>query len=473
MLSKKKGTYMKKIFKNLKEENHHYLKLMGVIFASIVFFLVFSNIGIVRAALKKVLNVFTPLIVGFCFAFIFNIPLRLLETKIFGKLTRKGGKIWNKIKRPLCLTISMLSVFALVAILLAFVIPEFIQTCEKFFELLPSAMTDLTASINGLLARFDMENSNSFQIDWNMISSWALELLDQNQSQIAQSAVEIITGLFNTVLNFILGLVFSIYLLASKESLGRLMKSFVYSIMKRETAKKLISFVVLANKAFTGFVTGQCIEVLLIGVLCFIGMLIFQMPFAIMVSCIIAFTAFIPVFGPFIGTAIGAFLILVESPAKALAFVIFIIILQQLESNIIYPKIMGKQVGLPGIWVLIAVTIGGGLFGMLGILVSVPICSVLYTLFDKWIKKRLEERNICHKSMSHDSSEPKSIIEEIENYEFEEEYQDDFEDDVYTDEGEIRHSFYTSVKKAEATTEASDIDDTAGTADVESTEEKS
>jgi predicted PurR-regulated permease PerM len=163
--------------------------------------------------------------------------------------------------------------------------------------------------------------------------------------------------------------------------------------------------------------------------MCAVGMLIFKMPFIAMVTCVISFTAFIPVFGPLIGTAIGAFLILVESPAKALGFVIMMIILQQIESNVIYPKIMGKQVGLPGIWVLVAVTLGGGFFNMIGVIISVPTCSVLYTLFDKWIKKRLEERNICHKSMSHDSSDPKSIIEEINEYEFEKDIQESFADD--------------------------------------------
>jgi hypothetical protein len=166
-----------------------------------------------------------------------------------------------------------------------------------------------------------------------------------------------------------------------------------------------------------------------------------------MVSCVIAFTAFIPVFGPFIGTAIGAFFILIESPIKALWFVIFIIILQQLESNIIYPRIMGKHVGLPGIWVLAAVTIGGGLFGVVGIIVSVPVCSVIYTLFDRWIKKRLEERNISHKTMSHDSSEPKSLIDELSQYEFQEGYEDDFQDDVYTDDGELQKAYRPSFRK--------------------------
>ena len=437
--------------KKIKAEDHHYIKMFFVIAAAILFFVLISNIGTVRTVIDKILAVLSPIVVGLCLAFIFNLPLRFLEEKIFGKLTRGDSKVWAKLKRPVCLLLSFLFVISILTALLSFVIPEFIDTCKKFFAALPAAMVELNASINAMLTHFHLEGAESnFTIDWSMVSKWALDIINSNQSQITQGAIGIVTSVFTTLFNFILGFVLSIYILASKESLGRLLKSLIYSIMKRERAKKLISLVVLSNKAFSGFVAGQCTEVLLIGVLCFIGMLIFQMPYAIMVSCIIAVTAFIPVFGPFIGTGIGAFLILVESPIKALWFVIFIVILQQLESNIIYPRIMGKHVGLPGIWVLIAVTIGSGLFGMMGIIVSVPICSVLYTLFDKWIKQRLEERNICHRSMSHDSSEPKNLIDEIKQYEFEDDYADDYddlEDDVYTDDGEIRHKYYKNIKE--------------------------
>lgn len=447
---------MKKKNNLFKKEDHHYLKMMGVIFASILFFVVLSNLGIVMGSLKKIGNVFLPLTIGLALAFILNMPLKFFENKVFGRLTRKDGKIWSKLKRPLCLILSLAVVFSIIIVLLSFVIPEFIKTCEKFFVALPGAMAKITASFTAWLQEMHIASFlGPISIDWSSISTWALDLIGKNQSLITSGALGFVTGLFTSVINIILAVVFSIYILASKEALGRLMKSFVYSIMKRERAKKFISLVVLSNKAFSGFISGQCIEVLLIGVLCFIGMLIFQMPYAIMVSCIIAFTAFIPVFGPFIGTAIGAFLILIESPIKALWFVVFIIILQQLESNIIYPKIMGKHVGLPGIWVLISVTIGGGLFGIVGIVTSVPICSVLYTLFDRWIKRRLEERNICHRSMSHDSSEPKSIIDEMSFYEFESEYEDDFtdDDDVYTDDGDLRKIYDTpesaSVKNGE------------------------
>jgi predicted PurR-regulated permease PerM len=192
--------------------------------------------------------------------------------------------------------------------------------------------------------------------------------------------------------------------------MGKLAKSILYAVIPRDKARTVISIVTLSNRAFMGFVTGQCVEVILIGVLCFIGMLIFGMPHPLMVSCVIAVTAFIPVFGPVVGSVIGAFLILIVDPMKALWFLIFIIVLQQLESNIIYPRIMGKHVNLPGVWVLVAVTIGGGLWGMIGIVVSIPLCSVFYTLFQKWLIKRLEDRNVCHVTMSHDSSEPNFIF---------------------------------------------------------------
>ena len=429
-------------------ENQKYLKSLAVILVAILFFVIISNISTVGNALSKILSVFSPLILGLCIAFVINLPLRFLEERVFGKLTRKNGKVWSKLKRPLCLTLSVLFLLSVITVFLSFVVPELIKTGQKFFTTLPTAMEGISATIDETLVKLHLDVIfPDLTIDWNSISAWALSIIDNHSNSIAQGALGIVTTLFNTVLNLVLGFVFSIYVLASKESLGKLAKSVIYSIMKRERARKLISVVVLSNKAFSGFISGQCTEVLLIGVLCFIGMLIFRMPYAVMVSCVIAFTAFIPVFGPFIGTAIGAFFILIESPIKALWFVIFIIILQQLESNIIYPRIMGKHVGLPGIWVLAAVTIGGGLFGVVGIIVSVPVCSVIYTLFDRWIKKRLEERNICHKTMSPDSSEPKSLIDELSQYEFQEGYEDDFQDDVYTDEGELQKAYRPSFRK--------------------------
>ncbi len=405
---------MKKFNKKLSSDNLHYLKILGIVLAAILFYAIISNLSIFFGGLSFIWNVFIPVTLGLCIAFVLNMPLRFFENRVFGKLTRANGKVWSKLKRPLCLTLSTLTILSLLVLLLSFVIPQFIATCADFFLKLPEYMEHLSATARQFIIRFNLPiDLNAVTVDWNMVSAWALQLFDANGQTITQSAIEIISGLVNGIVNIVLGFVISIYILASKEKLGKLAKSVLYSVMKRDKARKFISVIVLSNKAFTGFVAGQCVEVGIIGVLCFIGMLIFRFPHALMVSCIIAVTAFIPIFGGIIGAMIGAFLILLVNPSKAVWFLIFIIILQQLESHIIYPRMMGKHVSLPGIWVLLAVTVGGGLFGVPGIIISVPLCSVLHTLLEQWIIKRLEERNICHRSMSHDSSEPNSIINEM------------------------------------------------------------
>ena len=180
---------------------------------------------------------------------------------------------------------------------------------------------------------------------------------------------------------------------AQKEGFGRQAKKSALAIFGAERAKKIVSFADFTNNVFTKFVTGQLTEACIIGVLCFVGMSIFRMPYAGIVSILVGFTALIPIFGAFIGTGIGAFLILLENPIKAFWFIVFIIVLQQLEGNLIYPRVVGKSVGLPGIWVLAAVTIGGGLFGVVGMLFSVPVCSVMYVLFREFVNKKNKEYN--------------------------------------------------------------------------------
>ncbi len=392
-----------------KSENTHYFKILGIVFAAIGFYAIVNNLGAVGGIISNILGVFSPVIIGLCIAFILNLPLRFFENRLFGKLTRKGGKVWTKLKRPVCLLLSVLAVFSIFGVLLPFVIPKLITSLISFFENLPAAMEKLVAYINDLAVRFNLP-IEGFEIDWSTISSTALSFLNQNGGGIAEGAIGFVSSFLTAIVNFILGFALAMYILASKETLGKLVKSSIYAIMKREHARKFIAVSILANKAFTGFISGQCIEVIVIGLLCFIGTIFFIPSSALLVSCIVAVTAFIPIFGPFIGTAIGAFFVLVDySFVRALIFVVFIIVLQQIESNVVYPKIMGKHVGLPGIWVLVAVTLGGGFFGLFGILVSVPVCSVLYALYDKWMIEKLNEKKICHRSMTHDSTEPKEL----------------------------------------------------------------
>lgn len=437
----------------------HYLNILKIVCVAILFYVIISKLVTVSifSAISFLFSVLSPLIIGLSIAFILNLPLKFFETKVFGKLTRKNGKIWSKLKRPVCIIISLLLVLSFVIALLAFIIPEFIDTCTRFFLKLPDNMTNIEGMLRDLATRFNLPiDPNVIRIDWDSVSAWALTFFSNNSSNIAQGAINILTTLFDGIVNFVIGFVFSIYVLSSKEALGKLAKSFLYSVMKREHARKFVSVVLLSNKAFAGFISGQCIEVLLIGALCFIGMLILQFPYAIMISSIVAITAFIPIFGGVIGSVIGALLIFVEDPIKAIWFLVFVIVLLQVESNVIYPKMMGKHIGLPGIWVLIAVTLGGGLFGPVGILLSVPICSVLYTLFERWIIKRLEERNICHRSMSHDSSEPKSIIEEMNEFEFEEEFSDDMYEVILEEKDQAAQAQAESTASEEEKAEANE-----------------
>ena len=192
-------------------------------------------------------------------------------------------------------------------------------------------------------------------------------------------------------MSFVIAFVFAIYLLLQKETLIRQLKKLIYAYMRKDFAEKLLKIAKTSNNIFANFTTGQFTEALILGFLCFIGMLILQIPYALTISVLIAFTALIPIVGALIGTAVGVLLILAVSPLKAVVFVIFLLILQQIEGNIIYPKVVGNSVGLPGIWVLVAITIGGSLWGIVGMLVSVPLVSVLYTILRDNVNQKLQE----------------------------------------------------------------------------------
>ncbi len=392
------------------------MKIILIIFSSILFTVVIANLGLVFSGISVFVDVISPFIIGLCLAFILNIPLRLIEEKCFAPLNRKCGKVWKRLKRPVSLLLSILCVLIIIALLLVIIIPQFKETIEGFAVSLPEYMDALNEKISDLTFKLTGKESAGFKIDWETVSKMLIEFANKEDSDTMTITIDIIGGAVGAIFDIVLGIVFSIYILASKEQLGRQFRSVLYSIFKKKKVDRFMSIMSMANSSFSRFVVGQFTEAVIIGVLCCIGMLIFRMPYAPVISCIIAITALIPVFGAFIGTAVGAFMILLVSPIKALWFIVYIIVLQQLETNIIYPKVVGKSVGLPGIWVLFAVMIGGGFFGALGMLVAVPIFSVLYTLLDIWIRRRLIARNIDsdtlhrkHRPISHkDESDEKS-----------------------------------------------------------------
>ncbi|MDF9867474.1 putative PurR-regulated permease PerM [Bacilli bacterium PM5-3] len=364
--------------------------LLIIIFAAFIFWSGQNFLKII-ALLLYVLSVFTPLILGFCIAFVLNVFMRPLEAKL-----DKNIKINNKIKRPICLIIVVLLVFFVLFILSFMIIPEISRSISSIIEMFPTYMDQLEQNVNLMIEKYQLSfiDISSLEIDWNKFTASIGSFLSNGGKSFFDTTLNLTSSIFSGLVNFVLGFVFAIYMLLQKEKLTFQVKKTMFAFFNEEHVNEAIRIGGIANNIFSKFVTGQLLEACIIGILCFIGMSILQMPYATMISSLVGFTALIPVVGAFIGTIVGAFLILLISPIKAFWFVVFIIILQQFEGNLIYPKVVGKSVGLPGIWVLSAVTIGGSLNGIIGMLISVPLCSVLYILLKDEVNKRIKNKSI-------------------------------------------------------------------------------
>ena len=396
-----------------KDANWHYLKWLGIAVVSILLFGIIYHIDKSVSTLSMILRVFSPIIIGFFIALILNIPVTFFENKVFGKLTKRNGRVWSKIKRAVSIVLSLVCFFLILALLLSYIIPEFWRTCQGFVDKAPKYMEDFTATLREWAVNLKIPiNPESINISWEFVVAWATSLIGENANDIFHTTLNTAIEVFSSIWNVILGFIIAIYIVCSKEALSKLVRGFLFALFTEEKAKEVIHVTTLSKNAFEGFVSGQCMESALIGVLTFVGMLIFRFPYPLMVSCIIAITAFVPIFGAITGALVGAFLIFLVDPIKAIWFLVFIIILQQVESNLLYPKIMGKQVGLPSLWVLIAVILGGEFFGIPGIIISVPLCSVLYTLFHEWILKRLREKRLCRATATRIPVHPKPLSDE-------------------------------------------------------------
>lgn len=374
---------------NLDKENTK--KIIFIMIIGIITYVGLQNLGIIWEAVKSLLNILSPFIIGACIAFILNVIINLIENKWNKK--RKKNKILERIKRPLSIFLSILLLFAVIFFVIFLVIPELINTVDSIKMYMPGIATNVqnwlyeitsnNPDINGMI--------NNINLDWKNIDEKTMELLQTGVGAILSSSINILTSVFSGIFNFVIGLIFAIYILLQKEKLGEQFKKIMEAYMKPEINRKTLRIFSVTNSAFNKFITGQVTEACILGLLCFIGMIIFGMPYALTISVLIGFTALIPIFGAFIGAGIGALLIAVQNPMLALGFIIFIIVLQQIEGNVIYPKVVGSSVGLPGIWVLVAVTVGGAIWGVTGILISVPIASILYALLRENVNNRIKE----------------------------------------------------------------------------------
>lgn len=357
-----------------------------VIFALVNFSKIFAFLG-------KVISIFSPFLLGIILAFVLNVLNNFIEKKIFGKI--KPSKIWNKIKRPLCITLSLILVFLTIFFVMNLLIPQLKNSASLFTDTLPAYKEDII----GILNKFDVDESTVNKVG-EYLDNFGKVITDYikgNSKDVITVTTEVATSVINIISKGIITLVFAIYMIAQKETLSRQINKVMKAYLKPKTINKINTVGTLANKTFSNFVTGQCLEALIFGSLVFVGMLIFRFPYASTIGVLLGFTALIPIFGAFIGTAIGFILIMMVSPVKAILFVVFIIVLQQIEGNLIYPRVVGKSIGLPGMWVLLSVTVGGSIGGILGMLIATPLCSLLYALFTRMINDRLKSNKIVTK----------------------------------------------------------------------------
>ncbi len=375
----------------MKDKTRKDIILIITYIALIIFALV--NFSKIITFLGKLIGIFSPFLLGIILAFVLNVLNNFIEKRIFGKI--KPGKIWNKIKRPLCITLSLILVFLTIFFVMNLLIPQLKNSASLFTDTLPAYKEDII----GILNRFEIGEETTDKVSEYLdnFSKVITDYIKGNSKDVITVTTEVATSLISIISKGIITLVFAIYMIAQKETLNRQINKVMKAYLKPRTIDKINTISTLANRTFSNFVTGQCLEALIFGSLVFLGMLIFRFPYASTIGVLLGFTALIPIFGAFIGTAIGFILIMMVSPVKAILFVVFVIILQQIEGNLIYPKVVGKSIGLPGMWVLLSVTVGGSVGGILGMLIATPLCSLLYALFTKTVNDRLKNNKIVTK----------------------------------------------------------------------------
>lgn len=375
---------MKKFEVNNKESLKYAVLWIGVL---ILFTWMLVNLQAVLKFLGKILSWFSPVLIGAAIAFVINVVMRPLE-KLWAKKV-KATKTSKKLKRPVCLALSTIIVLGLIFAVVFMLIPGLQQSAQDFMDNIPT----YSEKANGWISRLAVIAGKykislpEFNGDPETILSKIKEYSGYFGTGILNKTLDATTSFFSGLVNTLLGLVFAVYLLAEKEKVCYHLKMLLLKLASPEKAGRILKVVNLSNQTFTNFISGQLIDASILGVMCFIGMLILRLPYAVVVSVLIAFTALIPVFGAWIGGGISTFLILLSNPMDAVWFLILLLVVQQLEGNLIYPKVVGKSIGLPGILVLISVTVGGSAFGVLGMLVGIPACAVVYSLYKDYMSK--------------------------------------------------------------------------------------
>lgn len=354
---------------------------------------IMNNLNIISNFMGQIQNVISPFLVGAAIAFILSIPVNYIE-----KYLKRFDyfKKHRKTLRGLAIVLSLILIVLLIYFLIFLVLPDFEDTITSFISIVPTTISQVISKVMRFIDRHPELVTYIQQLDINLnnLAQRAIAFVQSLATNLLSQTFTIGIGLVNRLFNLFISLVFGITVVSAKETLTRQVKKVIYAICNLPWANYLVNVGKLANDVFTNFVSGQVLEAFILGIMVYIGMLICHFPYALTISVIMGASGLIPIFGAIFGAVAGALLIVVTSPTKAILFIIFITVVQQLEGNIIYPRVVGGSVGLPGLWTLVAVTVGGAFFGLPGMLLSVPTVSVIYQLTAATINHRLDLKEL-------------------------------------------------------------------------------
>ncbi len=381
-----------------------------ILFATVLFAWSLNNASVVSAIVSGFIKITLPLILGFCIAFVINLPMRFFERKV---LKNAKKPIAKTIRRTICILISIIIVLAIVSAVMILVVPQFINAImligQTVASELPALVVWITENVqlNSELEAFIA----SFELDWAKMGADVLSYVTDSAGMLVGSAFTMAMAIVGGITNFVLAFIFAIYILLGKETLKAQLGMLLNGTLPDKACKAIFYFGKMTNEVFANFIIGQVTEAFILGGLAFLGMSLFGFPYASAISALLGILALIPIVGAYVAAFTGAFLIFTQNPLQALYFLIFCVVLQQLEGNIIYPRVVGGSVGLPGIWVLASITVFGSLGGIVGMLVAVPICSVLYTLVKLIAQMGLQKKQAA-KALHQKEHDSKSFIKE-------------------------------------------------------------
>lgn len=370
--------------------------ILIIIAFAILLYTALQHLEVLYIAVRSIWMVFSTVIAGLCIAFVLNVLLRVIEDKLLGFMKKSPKRFVTKLCRPISIILTLFITFSIIILAVLFILPEIKETIMLLLNNIGAYIDKVVEWAEQLLVKFNIAASSlpDYEIDWaetaNKIAAWFAD--GNNGAGIIGTATNVTTSVISGAINMVFSIIIAVYVLAQKERIGRFVRRMMKAFLNDKTNEKITRVAKLSSDVFSNFIRGQLLDCTILGILCCIGMLIFGFPYPVIISVFIAVTALVPMVGSFIGEAVGALLILMVSPIKALLFIVFILALQQIEGSFIYPKVVGKSVGLPGVIVLSAVIVGGNISGIVGAIIATPICAVIYTLIREAMARNLHKK---------------------------------------------------------------------------------